>query len=288
MRVKYVIHRSKGPFKHQKDMFRDIINFHSKQYPGLQFVDKGLRFSAVNGDTVIDFDFGYLNMRYRDFSGYHLVISQGTCGLLADDMKPGDLVFPTQSDMLRINNDCTKVRVYERTARCNNRMGSLFDHMKDYEANVDADAVKKFVADSLCTSKKKTKIKGLDAIKVKDNARFVESNVIFKPSKLKNASALLKSGEDRITITDLQKHLESHFDGIDCESKQMMENVGPRLCRFSIGLNSPYHGVELTDELRNAKNPGELVADYDESKVNYFLTMLFGYILATEGRLALA
>ena len=233
---------------------------------------------------MIDFDFGYMNMRYRDFSGYHYVISQGTCGALAKDVNPGDLVFPCQSDMLRINSDKTKVRVYERTASFCNRMDALYDHLKDYEKNADTAAVKDFVAELLCEGVKAEDIKGLDTMNVKKNARFIESNVFFKPSELGNASSLLKSGEDRLPIPDLEKHLLKHFDGVDCEAKQMIDNIGSRMARFSIALNKPYEGVELTDELRLADHPNHVIANYDEGKVNYFLTLLFGYLLATEGK----
>lgn len=285
MKIKYVIHRSKSPFKLQKKMFQEIIAFYSEQYPGLQFIDKGLRFSAVYRDVSIDFDFGYMNMRYRDFSSYHRVISQGVCGLLAKDLNPGDIVLPESSDMLRINHECTKVRLYQRTASFCNRMGSVMEQLKEYEQHVDRKKIKKFVTHDLCQGRfKPDEIGNVESLHVKKNARIIESNSFFRPSELKQAKSLLKVGEERLPITNLQEHLQKHFDAVDCEAKQMIENVGPRLARFSIGLNKPYEGMELTDELRQTAHPGDCIPGFDEGKINYFLTVLFGYLLATEGR----
>ena len=281
MKVKYIIHRSKQPFAEEKKRFQQIVDFYSEQYPKLRFIDKGLRFSVENGNTFVDFDFGYLNMRYRDFSGYHRVISQSPFTITNQELNPGDLAFPNESKMMRINSSNTKVRLYDRNASYNNRMGEVFDDLCFYEKAIETDTIKKFVTATLSPTSTH-QLKPVTDLNVKKNARFCESNAFFYPSKVKGADSLLKQGEKRIKIDNLQTVLEGEFDGINCEAKQMIENVGDRLVMFGIGHDKPYHGPELPRKERTGPQVEKHIPTYNDAQVSYFLTLFFGYCLAKD------
>ncbi len=278
MRVKYIIHRSKAPFAKQKEVFRKIIHFYGKQYPGLRFVDKGLRYSAVYQDLSVDFDFGYLNMRYRDFSGYDRVIAQSSFTVLNPELNPGDIAFPVKSDMMRINSSGSKVRVYSRSAQFNNCMNTVWDDLRAWEGKENVSKAQQFVAAELSPDSKGTPGTLAD-FHVKKDAKFVESNTFFYPSHLTDASSLLKAGEERLPIRNLQEHLEGRFDGVNCEAKQMIENVSDRMMMYAIALDKPYHGKEPAREARYGTDLEQVVPSYNDAQVNYFLTQLFGYLM---------
>jgi hypothetical protein len=281
MDILFIIHRSKKPFSLQKEVFRKITDFYSARVPGLQFIDKGIRFSIKTPNHMVDFTFGYQNMRYQDFSQYQLVVSQGPCGFFNEEMNPGDIAFPTSSDCMRVNSEGTKVRVYEKGVKFENRMAKVFEGMMEFESKYDLNPLREFVCAEL-SYKQGAEVTRLSEMKVQKEARFVEANTIFRPSKIQGARAILRSGEYRIEVPDLKAYLLKYFDGVSFETKQMIENAGEKMLMYRVGMNKPFANVEYTDEIRDAEHPEELLPTYQEQNVNYFQAALFGYLLMND------
>lgn len=287
MDILFIIHRSKKPFSMQKEVYRKIAEFYSARLPGIQFIDKGIRFSIKTPNHMVDFTFGYMNMRYQDFSQYQLVISQGPCGFFNETMNPGDIAFPTSSDCMRVNSEGTKVRVYEGGVNFDNPMAKVFEGMLEFEKKYDLNPLRQYVCAEL-SYKKGAEVKKLAEMNVKKEARFVEANTIFRPSKIQGARAILRSGEYRIEIPDLKAYLMKYFDGVSFETKQMIENAGTKMLMYRVGMNKPFANVEYTDEVRDAEHPQELLPSYEEQNVNYFQAALFGYLLVNDFQVATA
>lgn len=285
MRVKYMIHRSKKPFSLQKEVFRKLVGFFQNFYPRLRFVDKGLRFSIYDNEREVplelEFDFGYRNMRYRDFSRFHQVVSQGYCALLNPKLEPGTIVFPEKSDALRINTGMTKVRVYDDSSSFCNLVNRVWPFLEGFEKGAYGKRFSHWICEEFggdCADEEMC----LSSIPVHHKGRFVESNTFFFPSQLEGASSVLKSGGDSLDIPHLNKYLQSRYDGLNLDAKQMIENVGDRLFLFSIGLGKPYEGVELTDEVRYAERVGDYIPSYDDAKVIYFQGAILGTLLSPQ------
>ncbi len=278
-KVKYIIHRSKGPFRTEKDVLTKIIQYYQERMPGLSLVDKGLRFCLLAPDVQIDFDFGFHNMRYRDFSAYSTVISQGTCGVLRSDAQPGDLLVPYHSAALRINTDATKVRVYDDRTTIQNGMDELWTKLQTYEKSADLSQLNRFIAAEFANARP-TENRGLAGLKVHRGGCVVEANRLFDAQELAGARAILKAGEEKREIPQLQKFLEKAYDGVDQSAKQMMDNVGNKLTMFFVATNKPYAGFPLTDTIRNAEDPGTHLPTYDRRKIIYLQALILGQLLA--------
>jgi hypothetical protein len=281
MKIKYLLHRSKQPFARHKEDLRRLTDFYARQYSGLTFIDKGLRFSLERGPLTVDFDFGYVNMRYRDFSAYDRVIAQSAFSILNREMNPGDLAIPTQSAKLRINSANSKVRVYQERVTFENPMSLVLEQLQRYETRVDASLLQRFITTTVAPYSTRS-ICALAQVPVRADACIAEANRFFYPSKLQGASVMLNDGRQRLPIDNLQEHLEGSFDGVNCEVKQMFENARNKLAMFAVGLDKPYHGFELPRDVRFGEQLEKAAPTYSHGQLTYLQGLLIGYLLETE------
>lgn len=277
-RVKYIIHRSKEPFRNEKAVLLRLVDYFKQRWTDIEVLDKGLRFSLLTPTAQLDFDFGFHNMRYRDFSSYSCVIAQGTCAALKPEAQPGDVLVPSESAVLRVNTDASKVRVYDDKTRVDNGFEGLWDQLRVYEEQVDTSRLRDFICAEFPSQQEKA-VTGLGDLNVHRQGRFIEANRVFDSEHLQGARAILKDGEDKREIPHLQKYLEKGFDAVDREAKQMMDNVGHKLCMFHVATNKPYAGIPLTDEIRHAADPGRLLPSYHRHKIIYLQALILAYLL---------
>jgi hypothetical protein len=279
MRIKYMIHRSKNPFLREKVLYRSAVAYYQARFPDLVFIDKGVRFSVRWKDLIIDFDYGYYRMRERKWGNYDLIVSTGLFAVFSSSIHPGDLVFPGQSRSMRITGK--RVVIEDDMVRIDNPMSHIWKNLLRFEKGEDREKIEGAIVRALPYVLPSRK--SLAALHAR-GARMVTANALFIPSGLMDHCWCERKDGQMHSITDTQRFLEKHFDGLNCESQDMMRLFGNKAIFWSVGLDKPYHVAELSKELRDEKNYQKFLPTFDLGLVCYFKFVFFGYLLSKRFR----
>lgn len=275
-----MIHFDKNSFLKLKEEYLKLVEFLQREdHPELKIRDKGVRFTISRPGVQIDFDYGNLNMRKREFGGYTHVISTGRFTICGDEIQPGDLAFPSRLDPMRINTGGTKLTVLDQSLFFTNPMEGLFQDLAAYENQVDQKLLKDFVIQELGVENN-LPLSPVEKMRVLHNARFVECNLPFTPETVNKTRKYLKSQGHLSEIAKFGDYLCKRFDGLNTECRQMVEALDQpswapeqaRLYMFSIGGEKPYQEVQMSEEEQTQKT----------AQTNYFISLLFRYLLSDD------
>ncbi|MGV8168517.1 MAG: hypothetical protein ACP5N3_00505 [Candidatus Nanoarchaeia archaeon] len=284
MILKFMIHRSKNSFLREKETFRKIAEFYSEKHPDVKFIDKKIRFSIIKGNNRIDFDYGYYHLEKRNFKKYDYVISTGLFAIFNPKIIPGDMILPVQTTHMNINKKRTKLILDEKVIRFHNPMRRVLKNLEKYESGVDKNKIKQFIRESF--NNPDSKIADVKNMRIFKDCKLITCNTIFLPSEIKDAKKqLITKNKKTIELKDLKKYLETNTDGLNCETKALVENARNKTLLLSWGLDKPYRIVEATDELRDEKNYGKLIPTFNLAQVKYFYFILIGYLLERDFKL---
>jgi len=103
------------------------------------------------------------------------------------------------------------------------------------------------------------------------------------PSELKNSKVVLKLKKEQKIINNLRSYLEKNTDGLNCETRDMMQ-TGKKILMLSWGLDKPYSVTEFTKDLRNEKNYKKLIPTFNLAQKTYFYFLLIGYFIENDFR----
>ena len=274
MKIKFMIHRSKKRFLEEKEYFRKMVGFYNAFYPDLKFIDRGIRFSIKKDNNIIDFDFGFYNMDKKDFKKYDYVISTGLFAIINSKIQPGDMILPIQTTYMHISQKRTKLVINSSIFKFNNQMNKVIAKLVKYEQELDTDAIKKYIYKSF-KNLEKDKIHKIKTMHIHKNGKMITCNTTFMPSELIKTKVFVKDKE----IPNLQKYLEKNIDGLNCETKGMIKNIGSKLLMLSWGLDKPYQLTEFTKELWDSKNYHKIIPTFNLSQKIYFYFLLLGYLI---------
>lgn len=271
MQIMWMIHRGKVSFLEEKDFIIKSVNYLKKEFSELKIVDKGVRFSIVYKKNKIDFGYGYYNMAKRDFSKYKYIVSTGLYAIFDKKDFPSDIIFPSISDYIYLSKKKTKVFITKNKEKFENKMKKTFTKMLKFEKNKILNLKdNKFVKNYNHTSPDK-KIKPLKNIVKEKNAKMITCNTIFKPSELKKAKANINE--------DLEKFLTTKYDGLNCETLEMIQKNRNKLIMFSVAIDKPYDNFEISVNLSRQINKHDNKYGFDILSVQYFKLLLLRAVL---------
>lgn len=270
-----MIHRGESSFAYEKTFYQQVFDFFSQRYTDLDFIDSQKRFSFRCNDLFIDFDYGYLDLSSRTFDEYDFVISSGLCALLNPVLRSGDLLFASSASSLEINDKDNEVRIGKSSATFVNNMSVFFDVLCDQ--NVSA-KLKKYIMKQHNEVLGSQEVQPLSSLRTLDNARIAAASGIFMPSQLTEYQSYCDNKQ-----ISLQDVLTTRFDGLNCESLDMMRKVSDKMIMFSVGVDKPYADQEFSGAIRDETQWHSALPEMDLTTIYLLKYVIIDVLLESHG-----